>query len=230
MKYNTILLDFDDTLVDFYDAEDKAFHNMAKHYHHYPTAEDFQFFKQINQAHWEAFQKNKLTKDEVLSHRFIEYFNHYGIEVDGKQADVTFRDELAKASIKHFDSTLETIDRLAQNNKLYIVTNGVTDTQKRRIAQLQFKDIFDGVFISEETGYQKPMIEFFDYVFEKIGKDKRKSTIIVGDSLTSDVLGGKNAGIATCWFNVRNKKNNSGINPDYEIKSLRELVDLIENE
>lgn len=203
---------------------------MAKHYHHYPTAEDFQFFKQINQAHWEAFQKNKLTKDEVLSHRFIEYFNHYGIEVDGKQADVTFRDELAKAPIKHFDSTLETIDRLAQNNKLYIVTNGVTDTQKRRIAQLQFKDIFDGVFISEETGYQKPMIEFFDYVFEKIGKDKRKSTIIVGDSLTSDVLGGKNAGIATCWFNVRNKKNNSGINPDYEIKSLRELVDLIENE
>lgn len=190
----------------------------------------FNFFKQINQAHWEAFQKNKLTKDEVLSHRFIEYFNHYGIEVDGKQADVTFRDELAKAPIKHFDSTLETIDRLAQNNKLYIVTNGVTDTQKRRIAQLQFKDIFDGVFISEETGYQKPMIEFFDYVFEKIGKDKRKSTIIVGDSLTSDVLGGKNAGIATCWFNVRNKKNNSGINPDYEIKSLRELVDLIENE
>ena len=197
---------------------------------HYPTAEDFQFFKQINQAHWEAFQKNKLTKDEVLSHRFIEYFNHYGIEVDGKQADVTFRDELAKAPIKHFDSTLETIDRLAQNNKLYIVTNGVTDTQKRRIAQLQFKDIFDGVFISEETGYQKPMIEFFDYIYEKIGKDKRKSTIIVGDSLTSDVLGGKNAGIATCWFNVRNKKNNSGINPDYEIKSLRELVDLIENE
>ena len=150
--------------------------------------------------------------------------------MDGKQADVTFRDELAKAPIKHFDSTLETIDRLAQNNKLYIVTNGVTDTQKRRIAQLQFKDIFDGVFISEETGYQKPMIEFFDYVFEKIGKDKRKSTIIVGDSLTSDVLGGKNAGIATCWFNVRNKKNNSGINPDYEIKSLHELVDLIENE
>lgn len=230
MKYNTILLDFDDTLVDFYDAEDKAFHNMAKHYHHYPTAEDFQFFKQINQAHWEAFQKNKLTKEEVLSHRFIEYFNHYGIEVDGKQADVTFRDELAKAPIKHFDSTLETIDRLAQNNELYIVTNGVTDTQKRRIAQLQFKDTFDDVFISEETGYQKPMIEFFDYVFEKIGKDKRKSTIIVGDSLTSDVLGGKNAGIATCWFNVRNKKNNSDINPDYEIKSLRELVDLIENE
>lgn len=88
--------------------------------------------------------------------------------MDGKQADVTFRDELAKAPIKHFDSTLETIDRLAQNNKLYIVTNGVTDTQKRRIAQLQFKDIFDGVFISEETGYQKPMIEFLIMFLKKL--------------------------------------------------------------
>ena len=128
MKYNTILLDFDDTLVDFYDAEDKAFTIWPNII--IITSRRLSIFKQINQAHWEAFQKNKLTKDEVLSHRFIEYFNHYGIEVDGKQADVTFRDELAKAPIKHFDSTLETIDRLAQNNKLYIVTNGVTDTQK----------------------------------------------------------------------------------------------------
>lgn len=103
---------------------------MAKHYHHYPTAEDFQFLNKLIRHIGRLFKKNKLTKDEVLSHRFIEYFNHYGIEVDGKQADVTFRDELAKAPIKHFDSTLETIDRLAQNNKLYIVTNGVTDTQK----------------------------------------------------------------------------------------------------
>ena len=129
MKYNTILLDFDDTLVDFMMPKIKLF-TIWPNIIIITNTEDFQFFKQINQAHWEAFQKNKLTKDEVLSHRFIEYFNHYGIEVDGKQADVTFRDELAKAPIKHFDSTLETIDRLAQNNKLYIVTNGVTDTQK----------------------------------------------------------------------------------------------------
>ena len=129
MKYNTILLDFDDTLVDFMMPKIKLFTiwpNIIIITQHRRLS----IFKQINQAHWEAFQKNKLTKDEVLSHRFIEYFNHYGIEVDGKQADVTFRDELAKAPIKHFDSTLETIDRLAQNNKLYIVTNGVTDTQK----------------------------------------------------------------------------------------------------
>ncbi|MCI2947301.1 putative hydrolase of the HAD superfamily [Staphylococcus caledonicus] len=228
MKYNTILLDFDDTIVDFYDAEDKAFHNMAKRYNHYPTAKDFQFFKQVNQAHWEAFQKNELTKEEVLSHRFIEYFNHYNIEVDGKEADVIFRDELAKAPLKHFDTTLETLDRLSQACELYIVTNGVTDTQQRRIAQLEDKDMFDDVFISEETGYQKPMTEFFDFIFKKIGNEKRANSIIVGDSLTSDILGGKNANIATCWFNIRGKENNTGIHPDYEITTLTELVDLIE--
>lgn len=149
--------------------------------------------------------------------------------MDGKQADVTFRDELAKAPIKHFDSTLETIDRLAQNNKLYIVTNGVTDTQKDVSLNYNLK-----TYLMVYLYQRKPVIKSqwlsFWLCFEKIGKDKRKSTIIVGDSLTSDVLGGKNAGIATCWFNVRNKKNNSGINPDYEIKSLHELVDLIENE
>lgn len=230
MRYNTILLDFDDTLVDFYDAEDKAFHNMAKFYNHYPTEKDFQFFKKVNQAHWEAFQKNELTKEEVLSHRFIEYFSHYGIEVDGKEADIRFRDELAKAPVKYFDLALETIDRLAQICDLYIVTNGVTDTQKRRIAQLDFKDVFAGVFISEETGYQKPMAEFFDHVYERIGKDKKEHSLIVGDSLTSDVLGGKNAGIATCWFNYRDKSNNSEIKPDYEIKNLSELVEIVEKE
>ncbi|UDI78510.1 noncanonical pyrimidine nucleotidase, YjjG family [Staphylococcus taiwanensis] len=228
MKYNTILLDFDDTLVDFYDAEDKAFHNMAKHYCHFPTEEDFQYFKKVNQAHWEAFQKNELTKDEVLSNRFIEYFDHYGIKVNGKEADISFRDELAKAPLKYFNSTKETINRLSRNCKLYIVTNGVTDTQKRRIAQLEFKDSFEAVFISEETGYQKPMVEFFDYIFNEIGEDKRHYSIIVGDSLTSDILGGKNANIATCWFNVRNKNNESNIHPDYEINNLKDLVRLVE--
>ena len=228
MKYDTILLDFDDTIVDFFDAEDRAFHQMAHHFGHYPTEEDFQYFKKVNQNHWEAFQKNELSKEEVLTHRFINYFKEYGIDVDGKKADVLFRDELAKAPLKFFNSTLETIDRLSPECELFIVTNGVTDTQKRRIAQLEFKDILSGVYISEETGYQKPMSEFFDYIFERIGEEKRKTSIIVGDSLTSDILGGKNAGITTCWFNYRNKENNSDIVPDYEIQSLYELVNLVE--
>ncbi|MFF5513512.1 YjjG family noncanonical pyrimidine nucleotidase [Staphylococcus capitis] len=228
MTYKHILLDFDDTIVDFYDAEEKAFYNMAKHYRHFPTKQDFQHFRKVNQAHWEAFQQNELTKEQVLSHRFINYFNDYYIEVGGKEADEIFRDELAKAPLKFFDQTIETINQLKDKHSLYIVTNGVTITQQRRIAQTNFNDIFNGIFISEQTGYQKPMREFFDYIFNEIGNINREETIIVGDSLTSDVMGGLNANIQTCWFNYRGKENNSNIQPHYEISNLSELINIVE--
>ena len=104
----------------------------------------------------------------------------------------------------------------------------MTITQQRRIAQTNFNDKFNGIFISEQTGYQKPMPEFFDYIFNKIGDLNREETIIVGDSLTSDVMGGLNANIKTCWFNYREKENNSNIQPHYEISNLTELIDIVE--
>lgn len=228
MTYKNIFLDFDDTIVDFFDAEEKAFYNMAHQYHHFPSEKDFLHFRKVNQAHWEAFQQNKLTKEQVLSHRFINYFKDYQIEVNGKEADEIFRDELAKAPLKFFDHTIQTIEQLQHNHCLYIVTNGVTITQQRRIAQTNFNEIFDGIFISEQTGYQKPMPQFFDYIFEKIGENEREQSIIVGDSLTSDIMGGLNANIATCWFNKRNKINQTDIQPHYEISDLSELIDIVE--
>ncbi|MGO2079057.1 MAG: HAD-IA family hydrolase, partial [Staphylococcus equorum] len=144
--------------------------------------------------------------------------------VDGKEADHIFRDELAKAPIKFFPDTVETLKYLKQNHDLYIVTNGVLETQERRIEKAQFGQLFKGVFVSEQTGYQKPMPEFFDYVFKEIGEDKRDNAIIVGDSMTSDILGGKNAQIDTCWFNPRNKINETDIKPDFTITSLNELL------
>lgn len=228
MTYKNILIDFDDTIVDFYDAEETAFYNMTKHYHHFPTKQDFLHFRKVNQQHWEAFQRNELTKEQVLSQRFINYFNDYQIEVVGEEADEIYRDELAKAPLKFFNYTIETINQLKENHSLYIVTNGVTVTQQRRIAQTNFNEIFDGIFISEQTGYQKPMPEFFDYIFNEIGHVDRDDTIIVGDSLTSDVLGGLNANIKTCWFNYRERNNDSNIQPHFEIKNLSELINIVE--
>ena len=147
---------------------------MAKHFNHNPTNDDFYHFREVNQSHWEAFQENKLTKEEVLTQRFVNYFKDYQIEVDGKQADHIFRDELAKAKPSFFDDTLETIDYLRENHNIYIVTNGVTETQQRRIAQTTFNETLNGIYISEQTGFQKPMPEFFDYIFKEIGEQQRK--------------------------------------------------------
>ncbi|HHP1253340.1 YjjG family noncanonical pyrimidine nucleotidase [Staphylococcus argenteus] len=230
MGYKNILIDFDDTIVDFYDAEEWAFHYMANLFDHKATDLVFLEFKKINHQHWEAFQQNKLTKSEVLSQRFVNYFKRHQMEIDGHRADILFRNGLAEAKIKYFDQTLETIIELSENHNLYIVTNGVTETQKRRLNQTPLHKYFKNIYISEETGHQKPSPEFFNYVFNDIGESERESSIIVGDSLTSDILGGINAGIATCWFNFRNFEPNSEIIPDYEINSWTQLKEIVSGE
>lgn len=227
MSFNTILIDFDDTIVDFYEAERFAFFEMAHHFNHQPTEESFQNFREINQQHWEALQRDELTKSQVLSQRFEVYFKQQGIAVDGHKADVIFRDGLATAPIKHFEHTVEVIKSLSKHHDLYIVTNGVTDTQQRRLQRTELKRYIKGIYISEETGFEKPNAAFFDVIFNEIGEERRNESIIVGDSLTSDILGGKNAGIATCWFNYRQKKNHTDISPDYEIENLAQLIDIV---
>lgn len=226
MKYETILLDFDDTIVDFHDAEDQAFFHLAKEYQLDPTYQNLALFKEVNQAHWEAFQENKLTKEEVLTERFINYFDRFGMQVNGHEADAMFRDGLATAPVKYFPDTLDAIQYMADHAKLYIVTNGVEDTQLRRLTQTPLESMINDIFISEVTGFQKPMPEFFDYVFDRIDAD-RERTLIIGDSLTSDIQGGINAGVATCWFNYRGKENTTQIQPDYEIKNLNEIKSIL---
>ena len=224
MSTKSLLIDFDDTLVDFDDAEAYAFYEMTQQFQIKTNQNDLHTFKKINQAHWDAFQKNELTKDEVLSKRFEAYFHLHQMKIDGKLADQIFRDELANAPIKHFDQTIETLKQLKEHHDLYIVTNGVLETQERRIEKTKIGHWFKDIFVSEQTGYQKPMPEFFDYVFNKIGEDKRGYAMIIGDSMSSDILGGKNANIETCWFNPRNKINDTEIKPDYVVNSLKEVI------
>lgn len=83
------------------------------------------------------------------------------------------------------------------------------------------------IFVSEEAGYQKPRKEFFDYCFERIDKLNPERTMIIGDSLSSDIQGGDNAGIATCWLNLRNHSNNIGVKVDYEILQLKDLLNFL---
>ncbi len=125
----------------------------------------------------------------MLSKRFEAYFKLHDLVIDGAEADYIFRDELANAPIKHFTNTVETLNILKDDYDLYIVTNGVLETQERRIEKTNIGHWFKGVFVSEQTGYQSRCL--FDYVFDKIGEEKRKESMIIGDSVTSDILGGK---------------------------------------
>jgi 2-haloacid dehalogenase len=163
-----------------------------------------------------------LGRDEVVNTRFSIFFNEYGKEVDGPSLEKNYRSYLEQGH-QLVDGAIELITELYRDYDLYIVTNGVSKTQDKRLRDSGLYPLFKEVFVSEDTGYQKPMKEFFDYVFARIPHFEVKQALIIGDSLSADIKGGELAGLDTCWFNPKMKKNYTKISPTYEINKLKEL-------
>ncbi|MER2117348.1 MAG: YjjG family noncanonical pyrimidine nucleotidase, partial [Enterococcus casseliflavus] len=155
------------------------------------------------------------------------FFETQGIQVDSPAVELAYREFLNEGH-KLLDNSDEILAELAQHFDLYVVTNGVSETQYRRLEDAKLKPYFRDIFVSEDTGYQKPMKEYFDYVFARIPNVKKQETVIIGDSLTSDILGGQLAGIDTIWFNPK-KKNSGEIQPTYEIERLQQLLPLLQH-
>ena len=127
----------------------------------------------------------------------------------------------------YLDDSLEICKKLQGKVKQYIVTNGVRETQIKKITAAGFMDIMEDIFISGDIGYEKPRKEFFDHCLEKIDENDIDKVLIVGDSLTSDIAGGNNAGIKTCWYNPKKKTAESQYHIDYEIENLNQIFEVI---
>lgn len=222
-KYKTLLMDIDDTVLSFSKAEKKALSvaltkvglkvndEILKHYH------------QINIKYWEMVERNEITRDACLILRFKEFLPLYGINYDPAKFEDLYRFYLNKQY--HVMKNARKVLTLLQNNyRIYAVTNGVKETQKFRISKSNMEHFFIKSFISEEIGHNKPSIDFFKVVKENIEDFDFKTTLIIGDSLTSDVKLGINNNVDTCWFNFNFKENNSDIKPTYQINSLLELL------
>ena len=190
-----ILWDVDGTLLDFKKAEYAAIKKCFEIFHLGEcTDEMIQRYSVINRRYWEKLERKEITKPEVLVNRFIEFFETENIQTD---CAVEFNKEYQKwlgETICFCDNSYELLQTLKGRVKQYAVTNGTKAAQDRKLSKSGLIDIFDGVFISEVVGCEKPGIEFFEYVWEKIGDYKKDEIMIVGDSLTSDIQGGHNAG------------------------------------
>ncbi|OZI10311.1 noncanonical pyrimidine nucleotidase, YjjG family [Bacillaceae bacterium SAS-127] len=221
-NYQTLLFDVDDTLLDFGAAEDLALRLLFEGQDISLTAEVEAHYKQINQGLWKSFEEGKIDRDEVLNTRFSVLFEAYGQEVDGVALDNKYRSYLEQGH-QLIDRAFELITDLQHQYDLYIVTNGVSKTQYKRLRDSGLYPLFKGIFVSEDTGYQKPMKEYFDYVFARIPNFSVDQAMIIGDSLSADIKGGQLAGIDTCWFNPKMKSNDTDIVPTYQIQQLDEL-------
>ena len=230
MPYTTLLFDIDDTLLDFKAAEHFAISTLMTELSVEASETNVQTYSRINQSYWEEFEKGLIAKDVLVARRFETFFALHDLTVDGSEMDGKFRNYLEQSH--HFiPGTIALLDALKPTYSLYATTNGVARTQHRRIKDSGLIHYFQDIFVSEETGHQKPTKEYFDYVFARIPNFSPKETLIIGDSLTSDILGGINAGIDTCWFNPNQSPNPfTHIKPTYEITSLAELQVLLEKE
>ncbi|MFY0214216.1 YjjG family noncanonical pyrimidine nucleotidase [Bacillus cereus] len=225
-KYKTLLFDVDDTLLDFQKAEKVALRVLFEEKGIPLTDEIEARYKKINKGLWDAFEKGELLRNEVVNTRFSLLFKEYGEEVDGILFENNYRNYLEEGN-QLMQGAFKFINQIQGEYELYIVTNGVSKTQDKRLRNAGLHSLFKDVFVSEDTGFQKPMKEYFDYVFERIPNFAPEEGLIIGDSLSADIKGGYVAGIDTCWFNPERKLNDSGIIPTYEVHNFEELEALL---
>ena len=225
-KYRTLLFDADDTLLDFRAAEKNALRMLFEEQNIPLTDEMEAHYKEINQDLWEAFEEGKLDRDEVVNTRFSILFKEYNRIVDGALLERNYRNYLDEGN-QLVNGAFEVITELQNQYDIYIVTNGVSKTQLKRLCASGLHPLLKDVFVSEDTGFQKPMKEFFDYVFARIPNFDVKQALIIGDSLSSDIKGGHLAGLDTCWFNPEKKPNNTNIVPTYEIQKLKDIYHIL---
>jgi 2-haloacid dehalogenase len=224
----TILWDVDGTLLSFHEAERAAIKAcFARFDMGECTDEMVARYAKINASFWERLELGQLTKPQVLTGRFQAFFESEGIvcpDVEGFNREYQVR---LGDTVCYNDDSYQLMKRLKGRVGQYAVTNGTLVAQERKLQRSGLGALFDDVFISDHVGYEKPNIGFFDYVFANIPPVEKQEVLIVGDSLTSDIRGGNNAGILCAWYNPQGLKNDKGVRVDFELRDLREVEGLI---
>lgn len=224
----TLLWDVDNTLLDFSAAERAAVKSLFQEYGLGTCSEEMlRRYAAINMAYWERLERGELTKPEVLVGRFRAFFETEGIDAAiAPEFNEKYQLRLGD-TIVYRDDSLQIVKSLRGRVRQYVVSNGTVTAQTKKLRLSGLGALMDGIFLSEELGAEKPNAEFFDRVFSVLGDVGRSRVMIVGDSLTSDILGGSNAGIVTCWYNPGEKPAAGGVHPDHEISNLHEVFSLI---
>lgn len=223
-----ILWDVDGTLLDFKKAEYVAIKKCFEIFDLGECSDEMiSRYSDINRRYWEKLERKEITKQEVLVNRFVDFFESEDIATNcAEEFNKEYQLQLGE-TICFCDNCYEMLKGLKGQVKQYAVTNGTKIAQDRKLSKSGLIDIFDGVFISEVVGCEKPGIEFFEHVWEQIGFYEKDEVMIVGDSLTSDIQGGNNAGIVCCWYNPKHVENNSNLRIDYETDDLQKIAEIL---
>ena len=222
-----LFLDLDDTILDFHKAERIAIAKTIRDFGVEPTEEVLSRYHVINKWHWEQLELGTMTREEVLVGRFAMLFAEKNVDVDPVAVARAYEKNL---SIGHYflPGAEEAVDALHKKYRLFLASNGTASVQKGRMTSANLYRFFEKVFVSQEIGHNKPSKAYFDACFAQIPDFDPAKAMIVGDSLSSDILGGINAGIQTCWVNPAHAAAKESIRPDFEIEALHQRPALLE--
>lgn len=224
--YNTVLFDADNTLFDFCAAERAALTSTLLLCGISPTEEHVTVYSRINGDMWKRLERGEITKEVLRELRFAEFRSAFGICTDTKKMAELYVEQLSKCH-DLIPGAVRVVEELSRHFSLYIVTNGIKTVQKRRFAASALQPFFKDVFISDELGFEKPHRGYFDEVARRIENFSAEKTLIVGDSLSSDIKGGIEAGIDTCWFDPKGSPCPDEPKPTYCIAALEDLIPLL---
>ena len=205
-KYDVLLFDADATLLDFHRSEYEAVIDCLE-FAGLPTADEIiKKYSEINDGYWKMLERNEITKPELMVARWRSLLEYYDFDFDAKTISNLYPEKLSEKCYL-LDGAEDICKKLYGNFRMYIITNGFKSVQQKRFCASPLEKYFDDVFISEDIGYDKPSIKYFELISKRIPDFDPTRALVIGDSLTSDIRGGINAGIDTCWYNPKGKKS-----------------------
>ncbi|HEQ2519407.1 TPA: YjjG family noncanonical pyrimidine nucleotidase [Streptococcus pyogenes] len=227
MHYNFLFFDLDHTLLDFDAAEEVALTKLLEEYQVIDIKAYKDYYKPMNQNLWKQLEGGDISKADLVNSRFALLFAHFGVTVDGRQLAEGYQKHLKDQGQVYAGAKELLADLTAQGYNLYAATNGIATIQQGRLQASGLAPYFKAIFISEQSGSQKPKKAFYDWMTQQVSNYQPDQGLMIGDSLSADVQGGINAGMDTLWYNPKHLLNNSPVHPTYEVSDYQALLNCI---
>jgi len=227
MKYDLFLFDLDDTLLDFKESERLSFFSMMQSFGLKGDLEPyFTQYQSENRALWKLFEEGKTSKEHLKVERFRRVFQTHKLDVDPEAASTRYLDMLPQTVVL-MDHAVELCDWLSQRGEIGIITNGIQTVQSQRIQNSKLAPYISFVSVSEACGHAKPDVRFFEYSAKMARKFSKASSLVIGDRIETDILGARNFGVDSCWFNPAKTPQDPEVAPTYEVHHLSEIQNLV---
>ena len=223
--YAWILFDADGTLFDYDAAETAALTASFAHIGRPFPPEHAEIYREINGRMWIELERGTTTQARIRVERFEKLFEAIGVDSDPFLFGENYLVNLASRT-ELIDGAEATVAALSNISRLMLITNGIAQVQRPRFAASSIRDHFADIVISEEAGAAKPDPRIFDTAFSEMGHPPKSQVLIVGDSLTSDIKGGHDYGIDSCWFNPSALPLENGVEPTHEIRRIDQLLEI----